>query len=474
MNYTEFVKGITDGTITSETPYVYLPNDTFVPLSEYNLLQVATYRIMPFRWGKKEVPLITKGEVNDFTFTILAGTYTHVSYSRVAFSGPMRFSMRQGDLGVYPLPLIDVLGLQERALNPFRYHSYHSSNMRTNVGGSTTFHRLPTEDRTNPSFTYLGLELEVCGSDYIDKIHRIFCPRSNKDIFDHFDVSEDGSIRGYGLELVSLPMSRGYMEENRPLFKKLYNLLNENRLMGEGSSMHIHFDHRLLTSLDRSTLAALTRCFRGAYSSGSEIDIIAGRYPTTYCQLNRELCNPRESRPRDHHSWVSYDNRTFEIRIYGANLNEDDLFNKIDFTLAAINLATKLQDSGSIRSVAQKDIVKTQFALLIDQYCLNKLKIQKDVLLSTRGEIDFSDVYFLWTDDVAHIDELIKNKETSVRNLTTTLVRMVTGGDDNVVTVEVRPNSSLNNIHSLVHEPDDDTDSVSAVSMARANVPLDF
>lgn len=467
MNYAEFVKGIIDGTITSKTPYVYLPNNTFIPLSDYDLLQVATYRIMPFRWGKKEVHLIINGTIEYSTFTILTGTYTYVSYSRVAYSDPMRFSMLPADLNVYPLPLINILGLQERALNPFRYHSYHSSEMRTNVGGLTDFRHLPTEDRTKPSFTYLGLELEVCGSDYINKIHRIFCPRENKDIFDHFDVSEDGSIRGYGLELVSLPMSRGYMEENRPLFKKLYNLLNENQLMGEGSSMHIHFDHRLLTSLDRFTLATLTRCFRGGYSNGNEIDIIAGRYPTTYCQMNRELWNPRESRPRDHHGWVSYDNRTFEIRIYGANLNEDDLFNKIDFTLAAINLATKLQDSGSIRSATQKDIVKTQFALLIDQYCLNKLKIQKDVLLSTKGEIDFSDVYFLWTNDVASIDELIKNKETSVRNLTTNLVRMVTGGDDNVVTVEVPPNSS-------VHEPNDDTDSVLAEFMRRVNVPLDF
>lgn len=474
MNYAEFVKGITDGTITSNTPYVYLQNDTFIPLSEYNLLRAETYRIMVFRWGNKEVPLITSGAIEDFTFPILTGAYTYVSYSRFAYSNPMRFSMAPRDLGVYPLPLIDILGLQERALNPFRYYSYHSSEMRTNVGRITKFHHLPTEDRTQPSFTYLGLELEVCGSDYINKIHRIFCPRQNKDIFDHFDVSEDGSIRGYGLELVSLPMSRAYMEENRPLFKKLYNLLNENELMGEGSSMHIHFDHRLLTSLDKMTLAALTRCFRGGYNDGDEINVIAGRHPTTFCQLNRELCNPRDSQPRDHHSWVSYDNRTFEIRIYGANLNEDDLFNKIDFTLAAINLATKLQNSGSIRSAAQKDIVKTQFALLIDQYCLNKLKIQKDVLLKTRGEIDFSDVYFLWTDDVASIDELIKTKEASVRNLTTNLVRMVTGGDDNVVTVEVQPNSSLNNIHSSVHEPNEDTDSVSSVSTGRANIPLDF
>ena len=48
---------------------------------------------------------------------------------------------------------------------------------------------------------------------------------------------------------------------------------------------------------------------------------------------------------------------------------------------------------------------------------------------------------------------------------------MVTGGDDNVVTVEVPPNSSLNNIHSSVHEPNDDTDIVSPTG---ANVPLDF
>lgn len=65
---------------------------------------------------------------------------------------------------------------------------------------------------------------------------------------DLFVYERDGSI-GYGLEIISNPMTKGYYEKNINKLKKLLNILNEFHYVstkGNKCGLHIHFNRKAL------------------------------------------------------------------------------------------------------------------------------------------------------------------------------------------------------------------------------------
>lgn len=416
MTFSDFIEGINNGEISRETPYGYISRGVFLLLKITDLSSYDSCTIKSFHWGTASVPLITNNRLLHYSHPLTGEGVFSIPENLTGDREMCRFDYVSTSLQEYPTTLIDIFGLRSKLLNPFVIHSYHGDAMRTNVGNASMFLRLPSENRYAPYFTYLGLELEVCGERAQEKVTKIMADPANKDIFEHFDISEDGSIRGFGYEFVSLPLTRAYLEANRPMFKKLYQLLHKHELIKSGSSTHIHYDHSLLANLHDNALSELTRLLWGSANPTiqNKINIIYGREPTRFCGRTTRLVNPSRSRPRDHYNWVSYDAHSFEIRSYGANLDENDLINKIDFTLTAIKLITEMYNGKSQPTDANQEILSKRMPLLVEQFYLNKLKIQRDLLVATNSSIDFTGIYRWWSFDVDALNAMIKTQDALV------------------------------------------------------------
>ena len=318
-----------------------------------------------------------------------------------------------------PVKLIEKQKLDDKLLNNFRVYSYHDCNMRTNKGGVrlSNFKRLDDEP-TGRFFTYLGLELEVCGSNHDSKIRNLMEKRSNKDLYQSFDVSTDGSLRGYGLEFVSVPMTLAYLKANRAIFDKFYQWVDSEGMTFSGASMHIHFDRRMFErtvfldsssfELSKRNLAdrLITNAFKGAYGGIERVNILLGRAETGFCST-RNSFKQSVSNGNDHTAWITSSDKTIEFRRYGANFNFDDLLNKAEFTLQLV----KLIDAG-VRDNVLVRLIEKKIEMLIWDFYIRKLRI----ILAHRkvAHSDYSGV-FVWWDEMtvkALTDDLVSESES--------------------------------------------------------------
>lgn len=364
MTNEEFICGLEDGSLDKNKIYQILQDGSIVCYKPENA--VRRHVLSTFSWNGY-VPVIDDNErIRSYSVVTDSGEvkmYSWVDNEGYAPNERMRLK-GSPNVQIYPTAFIDRLNLRATALNPFEVHDYHGSGMRTNEGRVNVrdFKTVGAEPRVaGGDFCFYGLELEIGGEDYLDKIDSFFANPQNKDVFDMFDASNDSSLHDEGLELVSLPMSMEYIVSQKAVFEKLYAFVNDSRLTDQGS-MHVHVDTKYLVSGDINFISLMLQTlWSGRISSATgsmlnfgnmhRIDVICGRTENGYCAMN----NPLTRICRDHRNWLSGNDRTVEFRRFSANLNAEDMMNKLHFltdTINAIHAAEKEYSRAKKQSTA--------------------------------------------------------------------------------------------------------------------------
>ena len=345
-----------------------------------------------------------------------------------------------------PVKLIEQQKLDDKLLNNFRVYGYHDYNMRTNKGSvrDDNFKRL-SDEPTGRFFTYLGLELEVCGLNHDSKIRNLMEKRSNKDLYQSFDVSTDGSLNGNGLEFVSVPMSLAYLKANRAIFDKFYQWVDSEGMTFRGASMHIHFDRRMFErtafldtssfELSKRNLAdrLITNAFKGSYGGLERVNILLGRAETNYCST-RNSFRQCVNNGSDHSAWITSSDKTIEFRRYGANLNFDDLLNKAEFTLQLV----KIIDAG-VRDNVLVRLIEKKIEMLIWDFYIRKLRI---VLAHRKvAHSDYSGIFVWWGEMTEKA--LTNDLASETENYNTALNTFITDISDGKYKVETPAPSAV-------------------------------
>lgn len=321
--------------------------------------------------------------------------------------------------GRLPNTLASLLGINLVRMIPFNIHGYHDSDLRTNVGrvSPNDFKKINSDSSDNEDFTYLGLELEITGSDYLNKAGLFFGLPSNADLTEHFGFSRDASLGGNGFEMVSIPMTLEYVKSKKEMFTRLYDWIRDSSMLGSVGSMHIHFDraffHRGLGNSVATDMfnTLFTRVWRNEFSPSYIIDRIVGREPTDYCYLDSTFLFGSTG----HHAWWSAEDRnsarTVEIRRYAPNLNYDDLILKIEFTLNLVKL---------VKTVIREQFSEEQASAIIKSF-LYETYAKKLMLVEhekeTHPDVDFNGI-FRWWDDWS-IESINRLKSRALRTANT-------------------------------------------------------
>lgn len=337
-----------------------------------------------------------------------------------------------------PLELIETFNLQEFIRRNFIIYGYHDRTMRTNVGrvNNSNFKKLDGENETDDDFSYVGLELEFATNSDTDNplnpravFEELFLDDDNEDIYNHFDVSTDSSLRDYGYEMVGLPMSINYIHEHKDMFDRIYSHMHDNDMFRIGST-HMHFDRSFICGENDSLIDGVSYYLSALWwaddllTSDTQfnfdgmnqrrmVNVILGREPTNYCQNRLPL---RTSMNAQHDNWLTVKTNTVEFRRFGISINADDLLNKIDFVRVTIKA---IKDAVRSANPDERAVRKT-LRLITNQFYLNKLKIIRD-FKNNGGTIDSAGCALAYKSEFmssdAKLDLSITNQERKVERL---------------------------------------------------------
>lgn len=306
---------------------------------------------------------------------------------------------------VYPNELLEIINFDETMkMNPFQIQGYHASGMRTNIDRVRSSDFLKLEDEPYGEIdTFLGLELELCG--YSDQsmydVDDFMAEPVNKDVFEHFDGSEDASLSGEGLELVSLPMTYNYILSKREMFDKIYTLVNDKNLTNKCGSMHIHFDTSFMSKVVMGNgYKLLNFVWDNLAKHKNKLNYIVGREGNSWCAFAPLYSPNLNTINRNHNRWVCNTGRTIEIRRYGSNFNTDDLFLKINFTM---DIFKKVMELNKLPD-ADLELGYIILRQIIDNYYLQKVKIIEDFKKVSNDKNFWANMFRWW-------DELPEDRE---------------------------------------------------------------
>ncbi len=204
---------------------------------------------------------------------------------------------------------------------------------------------------------YIGVEIEVevepSGSgkkSFENTKNELF------DLFDNFVIMKtDGSLTGYGIEIVSAPAPFDVHSAawNKFLLSCPEHVCSNTRPKGGTTEcgMHIHFSRKALTVIEIGKVAY----FISAASNAKLITDIAGRYNNRYCAINpvnKENYKTFTKSSNVRRSAVNNTNEnTVELRIFKGTLNPVLFMKNIEFTHALVTFAK----SSDIEQMTTKD-----------------------------------------------------------------------------------------------------------------------
>ena len=198
---------------------------------------------------------------------------------------------------------------------------------------------------------YYGLELEL------NNLNSSVAGNLFKKSIDNIDCyfKSDSSI-SYGVEVVTVPMSKDYMMSWLDTLDDIWNYLNNNEKLKENSGIHIHisknsipFENIIKLGLLTNTKEINTVADALAYI-GRRYNDISNPIYTSYCSKSDRSIS--ECLRSSHSSCVNFlPKATIEFRCFRSTTNKDyikDYINLIDTTLSYINV-TPMKDL-SLRS----------------------------------------------------------------------------------------------------------------------------
>lgn len=421
MEYKEFVKRVVDGSLIvapTDTYFLSVGNDdmpivTLVTIgSNYTPPSVGkSHRIIHISLGEASVlivhrePLAFSMQVYNiplgFNPSIIGRFYWFIPqyYDHTSYFTRCRFRGLK-ELCVIPRDLLDAVQIDEKyLLNPFQIHGYHGEGMRTNINNIRSYLSLDGETMDNTK-TYLGLELEVCGysEETLNQIDALMAEPSNKDLFDHFDVSHDASLIHHGAEFVSLPMSYNYIMAHRDMFDKIYDCVNRLGWTSGRGSMHIHFDYHFIKQLLMGNgYKLLNFVWDNLAEHSRKINYIVGRVGNSWCAFRSLESSDISDIKRDHSRWLCNTGRTIEIRRYGANLNTDDLFLKINFTMEIFERIMSFRTLPS----SYMEVATNVLLSIINKYYLQKIDLVENFKQVAEEDNEWDDMFDWWDESTA-------------------------------------------------------------------------
>ena len=198
---------------------------------------------------------------------------------------------------------------------------------------------------------FFGLEIEVSGdSDYADEF---------LDIVSDVVLMHDSSIDGGGFEIVTEPMTRGYITEKfLPNIEKGMKFLNDTGFRGHNKGgIHIHVSQEVFS---KNMLCAL----RNVLYSGLEINMEVWRAITqrhqseidNWCRYKdarsiTEILSDERDYPQivkdDRYTALNYDNRTgtYEFRIFNSNTRIERIKKNIQTVYSLVDYAKHKEET---------------------------------------------------------------------------------------------------------------------------------
>lgn len=193
------------------------------------------------------------------------------------------------------------------------------------------------QDDNNPIF--MGFELESGEADDDLTMRRALKSLIQEDKEKHYVFKRDGSIPGYGCELVTHPMTLDYHKQFN--WKHVIDVLrDEGTLMDcRGCGLHVHVNRTATNNWNWHKIDA----FINNYVNFNEI--IAGRSESSYAQfhdvtLNRKKyidAHEKYVLRQGHGTAVNTENRnTVEIRIFASTFDIEELYARLEYVEALV------------------------------------------------------------------------------------------------------------------------------------------
>lgn len=217
--------------------------------------------------------------------------------------------------------------LANRMIKPYHSHSYYTVD-------------LLNDENENTTLTF-GIELEVekAEDSYTDR-EEMATKIYNCDRFGMFGYENDGSLYD-GFEIISRPMSLGFIEENeREFLQEMFELLEDNRYQSfcrSSCGHHIHVGKKPFSATSLNLLNAIMEYFK------EELTILSRRdeeqlnrwakfdtmiYNKEQLDLTPSLINRSMSRNR--YRFLNMTNRnTIEIRIFRGTISYKEYLTRL-------------------------------------------------------------------------------------------------------------------------------------------------
>lgn len=201
------------------------------------------------------------------------------------------------------------------------------------------FHQQAAERGHRPP--YFGIELEV--ENVEDVVHR---EEMAEDISQDFMYCKDDGSLSNGFEIVTHPLSEGWINKNRGKFRTILTKLKENGYKSYQTStcgIHIHI------SKSSFTTAHLYRFMKFFYDNHALILVMSQRREAllsrwaklgTYTESQLQRMADKKFRSSDRYTAVNLTANTAEVRIFRGTLHDVSFFKNLEF-LASLFRFTK-------------------------------------------------------------------------------------------------------------------------------------
>jgi len=174
---------------------------------------------------------------------------------------------------------------------------------------------------------YFGIEIEVSTTSEMLKNRDAILV--GKSLANHAILKSDGSIRGYGFEIVSCPATIDIHKEE---YKQYFKLRDENKIRSKGNSttgMHVHLSRSVLSSL---TIGKISK-FLNSEENLTYIRKIAGRDRSNYAEMDpsRTITSHCLDNGQRYNVLNLQPPSTIEFRMFSTPDTYEDFVTKLEF-----------------------------------------------------------------------------------------------------------------------------------------------
>lgn len=146
-------------------------------------------------------------------------------------------------------------------------------------------------------------------------------------------LKHDGSLDEYGVEIVSMPCSLSYFQQNSEKFKEVFEILENNDAESNDScGMHVHLSRKGISVEHEIKLELFFQIF------ARNIQKIAGRGSVYYAKYtvdrdteNRDLFTADACDDSRYRALNWQNSKTLEIRCFSSPMTFDDYMKKVEF-----------------------------------------------------------------------------------------------------------------------------------------------